>query len=59
LVAALVGTTPLFFKMAFEPGEIEGRFGSYFEVERYAGETHATGFPRGWAVYLMTRKGDE
>ncbi len=44
------------FPGAFEPGEVEHRFGDHFEIERYAGETHAAGFPRGWAVYLMRRK---
>lgn len=50
---------PFFFRMACEPGEIERRFGPYFEVERYAGEVNDSGFPRGWAVYLMTRKEEE
>lgn len=44
-----------FVRWFCEPGEIERRFGPYFEIERYAGETDASGFPRGWAVYLMTR----
>lgn len=42
-------------RMALRPGEAEARFGPYFEIERYAGETLPTGFIRGWAVYLMTR----
>jgi SAM-dependent methyltransferase len=47
---------PFFIRMACEPGEIERRFGPDFAIERYAGERHTAGFPRGWAVYLMTRK---
>ena len=47
-----------FYRMACAPGEIERRFGPYFEIERYAGEMHAPGFPPGWAAYLMTRKGE-
>lgn len=49
---------PFFFRMACEPGEIERRFGPYFAVERYDGEMVDSGFPRGWAVYLMTRKAE-
>jgi len=51
-----------------EPGEIEQRFGEYFEIERIFHETNPrhgliavmTGRAKapGYAVYLMTRKGD-
>jgi SAM-dependent methyltransferase len=47
---------PFFFRMACEPGEIERRFGPYFEVERYAGGTTGSWMMPGWAAYLMTRK---
>jgi len=49
---------PFFFKMACEPGEIRRRFGPHFEIERYAGETTGSRLMPGWAVYLMTRKGE-
>lgn len=49
---------PYFYSLACEPGEIERRFGPRFEIERYAGEVHPSGFPHGWAVYLMKRKGE-
>ena len=49
---------PFYSRMGLDPGEAEHRFGPYFEIERYAGETNSSGFPRGWAVYLMTRIGD-
>ena len=42
--------------MALEPGEAEERFGEYFEIERIAGKTGLSGWPRGFAAYLMTRK---
>jgi len=37
-------------------GEAERRFGAYFEIERIAGNTDLSGWPRGFAAYLMTRK---
>ncbi len=45
-----------FGALALEPGEAERRFGEYFEIERIAGEAKSRGWPRGFAVYLMTRK---
>lgn len=42
--------------MALEPGEVERRFGSDFEVERIGGESGLAGWPRGYGVYLMQRK---
>lgn len=41
---------------AFEPGEVQVIFGKYFEIEMIASEQRSSGFPRGYAVYLMTRK---
>lgn len=45
--------------MSLQPGEAEQRFGEYFEVERIAGsmEPDFRQWPPGYAVYLMTRKG--
>ena len=42
---------------ALEPGEVERRFGGYFDIERIAGQTDLPGWMRGFAVYLMTRNG--
>jgi hypothetical protein len=47
---------PYFSSMALLPGEAERRFAPHFDIERYAGENGSSGFLRGWAVYLMTRK---
>jgi SAM-dependent methyltransferase len=47
---------PFYSRMALYPGEAECRFGPYFEIARYAGQVNRSGFPRGWAVYLMQRK---
>jgi len=47
---------PYFSSMALLPGEAERRFAPYFDIEWYAGESGLKGLPRGWAVYLMTRK---
>ncbi len=46
-----------FFDVPFYPGEIEHRFGSYFEIERIAGKVDYSKWPPGYAAYLMTRKG--
>jgi SAM-dependent methyltransferase len=48
---------PFHARMAFVPGEVESRFGDYFEIERIAESSDPTSFPRGSAVYLMTRNG--
>ena len=45
-----------FGALALEPGETELRFGKFFEIERIAGEAELTGWPWGFATYLMTRK---
>ena len=47
-----------FYDVPFYPGEIEQRFGRYFEIERIAGKIDYSRWPPGYAVYLMTRKGD-
>ncbi len=49
---------PYFSSMAMLPGEAERRFAPHFAIERYAGESGLKGLPRGWAVYLMTRRGE-
>lgn len=46
-----------FYDIPFSSGEIEGRFGSYFEIENIAGSLDWSRFPPGYAVYLMIRKG--
>ena len=47
-----------FFDVPFHPGEIEARFGKYFEIVRLAGELDYSKWPPGYAAYLMTRKGE-
>lgn len=47
-----------FYDLPFKPGEIERRFGTYFEIERIAGEINWSKFPPGYAAYLLTRKGE-
>lgn len=47
-----------FYDIPFSSGEIEQRFGSYFEIEKIAGVLDWSRFPPGYAVYLMVRKGD-
>jgi SAM-dependent methyltransferase len=44
------------FAMALEPGEVEHRFGKYFEIDHIAEKAKRLGWPRRIAVYLMTRK---
>lgn len=46
---------PFFSSLALLPGEAERRFSPYFSIERYASQAGLSGFPRGWAVYRMTR----
>jgi SAM-dependent methyltransferase len=48
----------IFGAMTLEPGEAERRFGPYFHVECYARSVDYKQWPAGYAVYLMTRKGD-
>jgi SAM-dependent methyltransferase len=47
-----------FFGKPFESGEVQRRFGDYFEIERIAGKIDYSRFPPGYAVYLMTRKAE-
>lgn len=46
-----------FYDVPFYPGEIEQRFGSYFDIEKIAGTVDYSKWPPGYAAYLMTRKG--
>jgi hypothetical protein len=43
--------------MAFVPGEVQRRFGDYFEIQRIAGseKPNFSKFPPGYSVYLMKR----
>ena len=45
-----------FFDVPFLPGEIERRFGPYFEIEKIGGKVDYSKWPPGYAAYLMTRK---
>jgi SAM-dependent methyltransferase len=45
-----------FGAVTLEPGEADRRFSEYFEIERIAGEANRSGWPPGYAAYLMTRK---
>jgi len=47
-----------FYDVPFYPGEIEQRFGPDFKIERIAGKIDYSKWPPGYAVYLMTRKGE-
>lgn len=47
---------PLYDTLALRIGEASTRFAPYFEIEEIAREEIPHGFPRGYAVYLMTRK---
>jgi SAM-dependent methyltransferase len=47
---------PFFYNIACAPGEIESRFGSFFEIERYAEGSMDSWLMPGWATYLMMRK---
>jgi len=47
-----------FFDVPFYPGEIELRFGPYFEIEKIANKVDYSKWPPGYAAYLMTRKED-
>lgn len=44
-----------FFPPPLASDEAERRFGTRFTIERIAGEQHSSGWPPGWAAYLMTR----
>jgi cyclopropane fatty-acyl-phospholipid synthase-like methyltransferase len=45
-----------FGQLILEPGEVMRLFGEYFHIHKVAGETQEHDYPRGYAVYLMTRK---
>lgn len=45
-----------FYDVPFYPGEIEGRFAQYFEIEKIASKVDYSKWPPGYAAYLMTRK---
>jgi len=45
-----------FYDVPFYSGEIEQRFGPYFEIEKIAGKVDYSRWPPGYAAYLMTRK---
>src|SRR3990170_1179458 len=45
-----------FYDVPFESGEIEERFGPYFDIERIAGKIDYSRWPSGYAAYLMRRK---
>ncbi len=45
-----------FYDRPFAPGEIENRFGRYFDIVKIAGEVKWSTWPPGYAAYLMTRK---
>lgn len=47
-----------FYDVPFHPGEIEHRFGPYFEIEKMMGQIDYSQWPPGYAAYLMTRKGE-
>lgn len=47
-----------FYDIPFATGEIEQRFGPYFEIEKIAGSLDWSRFPPGYAAYLMVRKED-
>lgn len=45
-----------FYDIPFASGEIEHRFGPYFEIEKIAGSLDWSRFPPGYSAYLMVRK---
>ena len=45
-----------FYDVPFKPGEIEQRFGPYFEIEKIGSKIDYSKWPSGYAAYLMTRK---
>lgn len=47
-----------FYDVPFDPGEIEQRFNPYFDIEKIGGKIDYSKWPPGYAVYLMTRKGE-
>jgi SAM-dependent methyltransferase len=49
---------PFFARLAMLPGEVEQRFEKFFAIEKIASRQNQNYFPRGEAVYLMTKKGE-
>lgn len=47
-----------FYDIPFWEGEVEQRFGPYFEIEDVVRKLDWSKWPPGYAAYLMTRKGD-
>jgi SAM-dependent methyltransferase len=45
-----------FHDVPFSAGEIQQRFGSFFEIQKIAGEVNWSRYPPGHAAYLMTRQ---
>jgi hypothetical protein len=45
-----------FYDIPFYSGEVEQRFGPYFQIEKIAGMVDWSRFPPGYAAYLMIRK---
>ncbi|UVJ40764.1 bifunctional 2-polyprenyl-6-hydroxyphenol methylase/3-demethylubiquinol 3-O-methyltransferase UbiG [Arthrobacter sp. CJ23] len=45
-----------FGNLTLAPGYVEATFSGAFDVQRIAGETGLTGWPKGWAAYLMTKR---
>jgi cyclopropane fatty-acyl-phospholipid synthase-like methyltransferase len=45
-----------FYDDPFTAGEIDRRFGAFFDIEKIAGEINWSAWPPGFAAYLMTRK---
>ena len=47
---------PFYSTLALDLGEAKLRFSPYFQIEEIARNQELRGLPRGYAVYLMTRK---
>lgn len=47
-----------FYDIPFQSGEIQQRFGPYFDIEKISGSLDWSKFPPGYAAYLMDRKGN-
>jgi len=47
-----------FYDIPFYSGEIDQRFGPYFEIEKIVESLDWSRFPPGYAAYLMIRKGN-
>jgi SAM-dependent methyltransferase len=46
----------IFGAMAMEPGEVQNRFGKYFEIEEFSRQIDPSKWPPGEVTYLMTRR---